>query len=120
VRLKALLSPDSVCVCATRWLARKPRFLQLTGVSRWIGPRLFDLLLRRFVLVRASSPDLLNVYEALVAGDSTLYRSEGEYISSGNTLIIRARVIKFDPGSRAARYWGGFGAGAALLACGES
>jgi len=29
------------------------------------------------------------------------------------TLLIRARVLTMDPGSRAARYWGGFGAGAA-------
>jgi hypothetical protein len=29
------------------------------------------------------------------------------------TLLIRAKVVTMDPGSRAARYWGGFGAGAA-------
>jgi hypothetical protein len=34
---------------------------------------------------------------------------------NGRTLIIRARVIKLDPGSRAARYWGGFGAGAVKI-----
>lgn len=28
------------------------------------------------------------------------------------TLIVRAKISKADPGSRAARYWGGFGAGA--------
>lgn len=32
------------------------------------------------------------------------------------TLIIRARVTKLDPGSRAARYWAGFGAGAVKVA----
>jgi hypothetical protein len=32
------------------------------------------------------------------------------------TLIIRARVTKLDPGSRAARYWAGFGAGAVKIA----
>lgn len=31
-------------------------------------------------------------------------------------LIIRARVLKADPGSQAARYWGGFGAGAVKIA----
>jgi hypothetical protein len=35
---------------------------------------------------------------------------------NGGTLIIRARVTKLDPGSRAARYWGGFGAGAVKIA----
>lgn len=34
----------------------------------------------------------------------------------GDTLIIRARLIKVDPGSQAARYWGGFGAGAVKIA----
>jgi len=32
------------------------------------------------------------------------------------TLIIRARLTKLDPGSRAARYWAGFGAGAVKVA----
>ena len=35
---------------------------------------------------------------------------------SGHTLVIRARVTKLDPGSRAARYWAGFGAGAVKIA----
>jgi len=34
----------------------------------------------------------------------------------GSILIIRARVTKLDPGSRAARYWAGFGAGAVKIA----
>lgn len=33
--------------------------------------------------------------------------------AEGETLIVRARVVTLDPGSRAARYWAGFGAGAA-------
>ncbi len=32
------------------------------------------------------------------------------------TLIIRARLTKLDPGSQAARYWAGFGAGAVKIA----
>jgi hypothetical protein len=35
---------------------------------------------------------------------------------NGRTLILRARVVKLDPGSRAARYWAGFGAGAVKIA----
>jgi hypothetical protein len=34
----------------------------------------------------------------------------------GETLVIIARVIKADPGSQAARYFGGFGAGAVKVA----
>jgi hypothetical protein len=34
----------------------------------------------------------------------------------GETLVILARVIKVDPGSQAARYFGGFGAGAVKIA----
>ncbi len=33
---------------------------------------------------------------------------------SADTLIIRAKVTNMDPGSRAARYWASFGAGAAI------
>ncbi len=32
---------------------------------------------------------------------------------SSDTLVIRGKVLKMDPGSKAARYWAGFGAGAA-------
>ena len=31
----------------------------------------------------------------------------------GKTLIVRGKVVEMDPGSKAARYWAGFGAGAA-------
>jgi hypothetical protein len=33
-----------------------------------------------------------------------------------NALLIRARLTKVDPGSQAARYWAGFGAGAVKIA----
>jgi hypothetical protein len=33
----------------------------------------------------------------------------------GKALVVRARITKSDPGSQAARYWGGFGAGAAKV-----
>ncbi len=33
-----------------------------------------------------------------------------------DTLVIRARLTKVDPGSQAARYWAGFGAGAVKIA----
>jgi hypothetical protein len=32
---------------------------------------------------------------------------------TSDTLIIRGKVVAMDPGSKAARYWAGFGAGAA-------
>lgn len=34
---------------------------------------------------------------------------------AADTLVIRTKVTSVDPGSRAARYWGGFGAGAAVV-----
>ena len=43
-------------------------------------------------------------------GAANLPRGKGE------TLVIIARVVKADPGSQAARYWGGFGAGAVKVA----
>ena len=33
----------------------------------------------------------------------------------GQTLVILVRLTKLDPGSQAARYWGGFGAGAVKI-----
>jgi hypothetical protein len=39
--------------------------------------------------------------------------SEGSGGKGSDTLIVRAKVVEMDPGSRAARYWAGFGAGAA-------
>ncbi len=35
---------------------------------------------------------------------------------AGNALLIRVRLTKVDPGSQAARYFGGFGAGAVKIA----
>src|ERR1700681_190060 len=37
---------------------------------------------------------------------------QGEKAETG-TLVVRGKVTRMDPGSRAARYWAGFGAGAA-------
>lgn len=42
--------------------------------------------------------------------------SGGAAASGAGTVLIRARLTKLNPGSRAARYWGGFGAGAAEAA----
>ena len=44
----------------------------------------------------------------------------GMQVQAGNggagALVVRARVVKSDPGSQAARYWGSFGAGAVKVA----
>jgi hypothetical protein len=39
--------------------------------------------------------------------------ADGAAPTEKGTLILRGKVLEMDPGSRAARYWGGFGAGAA-------
>lgn len=39
--------------------------------------------------------------------------SQGSGEKGEGTLVVRAKVLTLDPGSRAARYWAGFGAGAA-------
>lgn len=43
------------------------------------------------------------------AGGASTVRGKGQ------TLVIIARLTKLDPGSQAARYWGGFGAGAVKI-----
>lgn len=40
-------------------------------------------------------------------------RQEGEAPAEEGVLLLHGRVLEMDPGSRAARYWAGFGAGAA-------
>ena len=42
-------------------------------------------------------------------------RKIGANAGGGRTLVIRARLTKLDPGSQAARYWAGFGAGAVKI-----
>lgn len=39
--------------------------------------------------------------------------SQGSGEKAGGTLIVRNKLLNLDPGSKAARYWAGFGAGAA-------
>jgi len=39
--------------------------------------------------------------------------SEGAGGQAGGALIVRTKLVTMDPGSQAARYWAGFGAGAA-------
>lgn len=43
---------------------------------------------------------------------SKLAVAEGSGDEAG-TLVVRGKIVTMDPGSRAARYWGGYGAGAA-------
>jgi hypothetical protein len=53
---------------------------------------------------------------AFMAGlQQTARRKIGATPGGGRTLVIRARLSKLDPGSRAARYWAGFGAGAVKI-----
>lgn len=62
----------------------------------------------RRVLARAAEPfveGLAELQQPVLVG--RVRRPEG------GALVIRGRVLKMDPGSQAARYWAGFGAGAA-------
>ncbi len=52
---------------------------------------------------------------SFIEGLESKLRKNGANPGRGK-LIIRARVTKADPGSQAARYWGGFGAGAVKVA----
>lgn len=63
------------------------------------------------VLAAPAGPFAAGLTEAL---DGKLPVSEGTG-GGDKTLVVRARVLTMDPGSRAARYWAGFGAGAARV-----
>lgn len=47
------------------------------------------------------------------AAESLAVETSAEAPHEAGVLILRGRVLEMDPGSRAARYWAGFGAGAA-------
>lgn len=38
-------------------------------------------------------------------------RLAGRFQQGGRTIVVQGRLVGFDPGSQAARYWVGFGAG---------
>lgn len=59
-------------------------------------------------LPRAAAPFAAQLGESL---RGRLAVTEGT--AGDGALVVRGRVAVMDPGSRAARYWGGFGAGAA-------
>ena len=61
---------------------------------------------------------LKDTTSAFVEGLRGKLEKEGVTVEAGEgggagTLVISGTVVEMDPGSRAARYWGGFGAGAA-------
>lgn len=55
---------------------------------------------------------LLNGLRETLPGVAVERRAEGGGAAEG-ALLLRGKVLEMDPGSRAARYWAGFGAGAA-------
>lgn len=74
----------------------------------------------KVMLAGAAEPFTAGLSEALRQGldvdTATAAGESGEGTSAAGepkTLLIRAKVLTMDPGSRAARYWGGFGAGSA-------
>ncbi|HYG62539.1 MAG TPA: DUF4410 domain-containing protein [Thermoanaerobaculia bacterium] len=70
----------------------------------------------RKVLADATSPFVTSLREELKGKVEVAEGEKGSAASIGaeeKTLVVRGRVTTMDPGSRAARYWAGFGAGAA-------
>ena len=53
---------------------------------------------------------------AFIDGVSRKAKRKTSGNAPGKTLVIRARLTKIDPGSQAARFWVGFGAGAVKIA----
>ena len=64
------------------------------------------------VLSRATPPFVTSLREEL-EGKIEVAEQEKGAAAGDKTLVVRGRVTSMDPGSRAARYWAGFGAGAA-------
>lgn len=90
-----------------------------------------DIAVESFDVAKATLPNPKeNTYEAVRSALSSikpaflegfqknLRRKSGgasQARGKGQTLVVLARVTKLDPGSQAARYWGGFGAGAVKI-----
>ena len=67
------------------------------------------------VLKNLSEPLVEGVNEGLPK-NVKLEAEAGDSTKAPRTLVLRGKVVTMNPGSRAARYWGGFGAGAAATA----
>jgi hypothetical protein len=65
---------------------------------------------------RAVQSALRTIKPAFIDGLERKAQRKAGSASAGQTLIIRARLTKVDPGSQAARYWVGYGAGAVKIA----
>ena len=65
---------------------------------------------------RAVQSALLTIKPAFIEGLQKKAQHKTGAASSNQMLIVRARLTKVDPGSQAARYWVGYGAGAVKIA----
>lgn len=65
---------------------------------------------------RAVQSALRAIKPAFIEGLQRKAQRKAGAARSGKTLIVRARLTKVDPGSQAARYFSGFGAGAVKIA----
>ncbi len=65
---------------------------------------------------RAVQSALRAIKPAFIEGLERKAQRKAGAAQSSRTLIVRARLTKVDPGSQAARYFGGFGAGAVKIA----
>ncbi len=124
---------------ANAWAASQPKSVgthqdwngvdQVTIVQPFHAERYSDIAVETFDSTGVTLPNPKdNTYQAVrsalrmikPAFIDGLEKKARRKISIGSgragTLIIRARLTKVDPGSQAARYWGGFGAGAVKLA----
>jgi hypothetical protein len=63
------------------------------------------------VLADVEGPLIEGLREAGAAGLAVERQGSGA-AAGARSLLLRGRVVEMDPGSRAARYWAGFGAGA--------
>ena len=65
------------------------------------------------VLAHATSPYVAGLERGIGGRIRIVDASRDESEPGARRLILRGRIEKMDPGSQAARYWAGFGAGAA-------
>jgi hypothetical protein len=65
---------------------------------------------------RAVQSAIRTMKPAFMAGVAEKAKRKSAPAQPGKTLVIRARLTKVDPGSQAARYFVGFGAGAVKIA----
>jgi len=85
-------------------------------VDRNITPDMeLDAVKARNALADWWEVDLVNVLAKRGGYDAKLIQTRGDFVSGPDTYLLTAKILKYNPGSKAARILVGFGAGSCSM-----